>query len=216
AQTAGILGSQNPANFEVTYHLSLADAQSGVGALTSPYNNISNPQTIYVRVEDINAVGTGSGCFATTSFDLIISGPTPTATSADMELCDDISRDGFESFILTDNNVNILNGQDDTQFTVSYHATEADANSGSNPLTSPYTNLTNPQTVWARVESNVAFDCYSVVDFDLVVVDVPFAIFNTDVVDYEVCPNATVPIEISLIPNGFTEADVTIQWTLDN
>src|SRR5690606_11388552 len=107
AQTAGILGSQNPANFEVTYHLSLADAQSGVGALTSPYNNVSNPQTIYVRVEDINAVGTGSGCFATTSFDLVISGPTPTATSADMELCDDISRDGFESFILTDNNVNI-------------------------------------------------------------------------------------------------------------
>src|SRR5690606_2280407 len=41
AQTAGILGAQNPDNFEVTYHLSLADAQSGVGALTSPYNNIS-------------------------------------------------------------------------------------------------------------------------------------------------------------------------------
>jgi gliding motility-associated-like protein len=216
AQTEGVLGAQNPADFAVTYHLTLADAQNGVGALTSPYNNISNPQTIYVRVEDVDAVGSSSGCFATTSFDLIISGPTPTATSVDMELCDDISRDGFESFTLTDNNANILDGQDDTQFIVSYYASEADANAGINPLTSPYTNLSNPQTIWARVESNVAFDCYSVVDFDLIVLDVPFATFNSDVVDYEVCPNATVPIEITLIPNGYTEADVTVQWTLDN
>ena len=215
AQTAGVLGTQNPADFTVTYHLSLADAQNGVGALTSPYNNISNPQTIYVRVEDVDAVGSSSGCFATTSFDLIISGPTPTATSVDMELCDDNSRDGFESFTLTDNNANILDGQDDTQFVVSYYASEADANAGTNPLTSPYTNISNPQTIWARVESNVAFDCYSVVDFDLIVLDVPFATFNTDTVDYEVCPDATVPIEISLIPNGYTEVDVTVQWTLD-
>jgi gliding motility-associated-like protein len=45
---------------------------------------------------------------------------------------------------------------------------------------------------------------------------VPFATFNTDTVDYEVCPQATIPIEISLIPNGYSEAEVTVQWTLDN
>src|SRR5690606_13354946 len=55
-QTAGVLGAQNQVDFAVTYHLSLADAQNGVGALTSPYNNLSNPQTIYVRVEDVDAV----------------------------------------------------------------------------------------------------------------------------------------------------------------
>jgi gliding motility-associated-like protein len=216
SQTAAVLGAQNPDDFSVTYYASLADAQQGINALASPYLNTSNPQTIYVRVEDVDAVGSNSGCFATTSFDLVISGPTPTATSADMETCDDNSRDGFESFMLTDNDVNILDGQDATQYIVSYYATEADANAGTGALTSPYTNTTpNQQTIWARVESNLAFDCYSVVDFDLIVTPVPYATFNTDVVDYEVCPNATVPIQISLMPDGYTASDVTVEWFRD-
>jgi gliding motility-associated-like protein len=62
----------------------------------------------------------------------------------------------------------------------------------------------------------VAVDCFSITDFDLVVDAVPFATFNSNEVDYEVCPNATVPIEISLVPEGYTEADVTIAWELDN
>ncbi|MFT5849066.1 fibronectin type III domain-containing protein, partial [Psychroserpens sp.] len=74
-QTAGVLGAQAPEEFNVTYHLTLAEAQGDTGALPSPYTNISNPQTIFVRIEDANA----DFCFATSSFDLIISGPTPTA-----------------------------------------------------------------------------------------------------------------------------------------
>ena len=37
-------------NVEVTYHASLADAESGLEPLGSPYVNTSNPQTIYARV----------------------------------------------------------------------------------------------------------------------------------------------------------------------
>ncbi len=217
AQTAGVLGAQNPADFVVTYHLSLADAQNGVGALTSPYNNIINPQTIYVRVEDVDAVGSSSGCFATTSFDLIISGPTPTATSADMELCDDILRDGFESFTLTDNNANILDGQDDTQFIVSYYASETDANVGINPLTSPYTNISNPQTIWARVQSNIAFDCYSVVDFNLIVNPLPEANDSPDVtgcdVDDDGISDYDLTVNEEVILGGQTDMTVTYYTT---
>uniref|UniRef100_UPI00404B24DB gliding motility-associated C-terminal domain-containing protein n=6 Tax=Gelidibacter sp. TaxID=2018083 RepID=UPI00404B24DB len=217
AQTPSVLGTQNPADFAVTYHSSLANAQAGTGALSSPYTNITNPQTIYVRVEDVDAVGLTTGCFATTSFDLVISGPTPNAVSENIVVCDDDSNDGVEAFDLEAHDSIVLGGQDDTQFTVSYYASEADANAGDSPLASPHTNTASPgtQTIWVRVESNIAFDCYSVVDFDLIVSPAPSATFNTEVVDYEVCPNATVPIEISLIPNGFTATDVTVQWTHD-
>ena len=209
SQTAGVLGTQDPADFNVTYHASLVDAQTNTAALASPYNNTSNPQTIYVRIEDANA----TFCFTTTTFDLIISGPTPTATSVDIEECDD-DADGIASFDLTAHDANVLDGQDPGTFTVSYYETEADANAGTGAIASPYTNTTNPQTVYARVESNVAFDCYSVVDFDLIVNELPVTSFTADF-DYEVCPNATVPIFVTATANNYTEADVTISWYHD-
>lgn len=56
----------NP-NYVVSYHASQADADNNVNPLTSPYTNISNPQNIYVRVED-----PVSGCITYTSFALIV------------------------------------------------------------------------------------------------------------------------------------------------
>ena len=215
SQTAGILGTQDPADFVVTYHLTLNDAQLGINALSSPYNNISNPQTIYARVEDVNAVGSNSGCFATTSFDLIISGPTPTAASVDFELCDDDSRDGVESFDLDSHSVNILDGQDDTIFTVTYYETEADAQAGTNALSSPYENIANPQTIYVRVESNEATDCFTVTDFDLIVNDIPYTTFDGSIT-YEVCPDATIPIDVTAIAENYTSSEVSINWYQDD
>lgn len=214
AQSATILGGQSAADFVITYHETLADAQTGANALSSPYTNTSNPQTIFARIEDIDAVGSGSGCFDTTSFDLIISGPIPTATSVDFELCDDPSRDGIESFDLDSHSANILDGQDDTIFTVTYHNNQADADSGANPIASPYQNTTNPETLYARVESNQAVDCYATTDFNLIVNDLPLTSFDPTF-DFEVCPNATTPIEIIAIAENYAEADVSINWYQD-
>lgn len=210
-QTAGILGTQDSMEFVVTYYTSLADAQSATGALTSPYNNTSNPQTIYYRIEDVDAVGTSSGCFATSSFDLVISGPLPSATSVNIELCDDYSRDGVESFDLDAHSVNVLDGQDASMFDVSYYVSQTDADAGMNPLMSPYDNISNPQTIYARVENNTAFDCYSTTGFDLIVGDVPFTTFDSSIV-YEVCPNATIPIEVEANPENYAVSDVAINW----
>ena len=66
-----ILGGQDPDDYLVTYHNSLSDAHEGIDALPENYANTSNPQVIYVRVEDITA-----GCYSTTSFTLnVISQP---------------------------------------------------------------------------------------------------------------------------------------------
>lgn len=122
-----------------------------------------------------------------------------------------MSRDGVELFNLDSHSANILDGQDAADFTVTYYATQADADTAVNPLTSPYENTSNPQTIYARVESNVAFDCYATAAFDLIVNEVPYTTFAEDV-DYEVCPNATVPIEVSAIAENYSESDVSIVW----
>lgn len=215
SQIPTILDGQDPALFNVTFYTSLADANQNINPITSPYDSAG--QTIFVRVEDVDAtVDNFLGCRAITQFELIISGPTPTATSVDFEVCDDMSRDGVEMFDLESHSPAILDGQDGSIFNVTYYLNEADADAGVSALTSPYTNIATPQTIFARVESNVAVDCFSITDFDLIVSDIPSASFNNDTVDYEVCPNATVPIEISLVPDGYSGADVTVEWELDN
>ncbi|WP_298901351.1 gliding motility-associated C-terminal domain-containing protein [uncultured Psychroserpens sp.] len=208
-QTAGVLGTQSATDFNVSYHLTLADAQADVNPLPLNYTNTSNPQTIFVRIEDANA----EFCFATTTFDLIISGPTPDATSVPIEACDD-DTDGVTLFDLAGHDANILNGQSATDFTVTYYETEADAEAGTNAIDTSVLYSSASQTIYARVESNVAFDCYSTTPFDLIVKPLPSTTFATDF-DYEVCPNATVPILITATANNYTESEVSIVWYQD-
>ncbi|TXD83725.1 T9SS type B sorting domain-containing protein [Subsaximicrobium wynnwilliamsii] len=207
-QTATILGEQDPAVFNVTYYVTLQDAQTSTNPLTSPYNNVSNPQTIFVRVEDTNA----NFCFATTSFDLVISGPTPTAASVDIEACDEA--EGNASFDLAAHDVNILDGQSQEEFTVSYYENEADAEAGTNAIDDSTLYGSNSQTLYARVESNISFDCYSTTAFDLIVKPLPNTTFAEDF-DYEVCPDATVPIMINATAGNYEASAVTIQWYRD-
>lgn len=53
--------------YEVTYYETLQDADADVNPLPFIYTNISDPQTIFYRVYDIN-----TGCYATGSIDLIV------------------------------------------------------------------------------------------------------------------------------------------------
>ncbi|MES2485152.1 MAG: T9SS type B sorting domain-containing protein [Bacteroidota bacterium] len=66
-----ILGSQDAADYLITYHNSASDAELGIGALPQNYTNTTNPEMVYVRLQDI-----ASGCYSTTSFTLnVISQP---------------------------------------------------------------------------------------------------------------------------------------------
>ncbi|WP_191858946.1 T9SS type B sorting domain-containing protein [Hanstruepera ponticola] len=69
----------------VTYHESMADAESGENAITnaSSYSNIATPQTIYVRVTNTgdpsDSSDDGTGCYAIITFDLLVN-PVPMFT----------------------------------------------------------------------------------------------------------------------------------------
>jgi hypothetical protein len=80
-----VLGAQLPTDFSVTYHLSQEEADAGTGDLVSPYTNTSNPQTIFIRVEDDDS----SSCFSTVSFDLVVNSLPEIIPIPDFENCDD-------------------------------------------------------------------------------------------------------------------------------
>ncbi|WP_204344666.1 choice-of-anchor L domain-containing protein [Psychroserpens algicola] len=117
-------------------------------------------------------------------------------------------------FNLPDSDLPILGEtQSPDDFTVTYHLTEQDAIDGVSPLASPYTSLSNPQTVHALVVNNDT-GCQSTTSFNLVLGIEPETTFTQDF-DYEVCPNATVPIIIEATPVNYSVSEVTINWYLD-
>ena len=61
----------------------------------------------------------------------------------------------------------------DTNLIVTYHLTEADAEAGTTPsLSSPYTNTTNPEAIWVRVE-DATTGCYGDFQMELLVNPLP-------------------------------------------
>ena len=208
---AEVIGTQNSAEFTISYHETQAEADSGANALVSPYTNINNPQIIYVRVED-----NVTGCFVSSvNFEITVNtNPVISAPTA-LELCDyDNPGDQTEIFTLEDASAEILGGI--TGVTLTFHELLVDAESAMNVITSPYNNTINPQTVYARVEDDTT-GCFSTTTLDLIVNALPIS--NTDPADLILCDddnagNATEIFDLTLneayILNG--EAGVTATY----
>ncbi|WP_412986269.1 T9SS type B sorting domain-containing protein [Pontimicrobium sp. IMCC45349] len=182
-QDLGILGTQSPADFVVTYYANFADAEAGNNALVSPYTNIVNPQPIYVRVEDVG----GTGCYIaspTPLFNLVVNWKAIANAVPDMEVCDD-DTDGFASFDIFSQTSGVLGGQDAGLFTVTYHDNPTDAGTGANALGNPYTNtVANQQTIYVRIEEDANPVCYGTTQFEIIVNPLPTI---TPVTPLEVC-----------------------------
>lgn len=61
-----ILGTQSPNDYNIKYYSSLINAQNNTDPLTSNYENTTNPQIVYARIQAKNAID----CYATTSFEI--------------------------------------------------------------------------------------------------------------------------------------------------
>ena len=160
--TAEALGGAT--GIAISYHLSLSDAETNTGAITSPYT--SGPTELFVRAEN-----TTTGCYITSMRVNLIVNPNPSITAPEsIDICDDETADGFNEFDLTIRNDDITGG--DPAYEVSYHLTDLDAQNDVSPLTMPYTNIANPQTVFVRVE-NTTTGCTSFTTLVLNVIDAP-------------------------------------------
>ena len=178
SQTLDILGAQLPENYSVSYYISFEDADAGTNNLSSPYDNISSPEPIYVRVE----ANAGAGCYiadVNPVFNLVVNHKANASGLTNLQTCDD-DLDGFMTFDLEQQTTLVLGDQIDSDFTVTYHETEVDADSGSNPLTSPFTNtIANQQTIFTRVEEIGLEACYETTQFDVIVNPLPSTVTMT-------------------------------------
>jgi gliding motility-associated-like protein len=186
--------SGNNPNYSVTYYFTQADADAEVNPLAIPYTNITNPQTIYVRVEDIN-----TACFDTTTLDLVVQQAPIAFVPTPLLYCDPDS-DGFGVFTLTDADTEITGG--DVTLTVSYHETFANADNNVDAIDTivPYNNIVqDTQTLYARVESaTIATDCATIVELQLIVEPTPQI---EDPTALEVCDDISA--------DGFAQFDLT-------
>ncbi|MGC6525881.1 MAG: T9SS type B sorting domain-containing protein, partial [Flavobacteriaceae bacterium] len=175
-----IINGQDTAVYSISYHLSLADAETNANAINLPYQNTNSTEEIFVRIENNN----NSNCFDTTSFNITVF-DTPTANAVQtVEECDNLD-DGNNANGQRELNLNnfdnaILGAQDNTLFSVSYHLTQDDANNNDNPIISPYYNTTPfSYQIFARIENNLKTDCYDTTVFTVNINPIPVAFDTT-------------------------------------
>lgn len=146
----------------VSYHHTQSDAVNNNNALASSYTSIINPETLYVRIENMN---TGT-IEQISTLDLILHPYFQIPTDISIMECEG-DGDGFAEFDLILLDGQVLQGQ--SGYTVNYYQTQADAEANVNPIISPYINIVSGiQIIFIRVE-NVETGCYSVGNADLIV-----------------------------------------------
>jgi gliding motility-associated-like protein len=163
AENSVLLNGKNPADFTFSYFTDATySIASKISNPTSFQNTIANEQTIYTRIANKK----DNSCATELSFQIQVD-PLPVITSTvTLKNCDeDGTPDGYTDFNLTEANPKITNGN--SNLSVSYYLTVANANSGANPVNPlPFNNAT-AATVYARVENT--FGCFRVATVTLAV-----------------------------------------------
>ncbi len=168
---AAMLTNSQP-NMALTFHRTLNDATTGELPLATTYTSTMRNQRIYTRITN-----TTTGCYDVTDFRLI-SDPSPTFTnpqniSLDINSCDtDGTDDGVSDFDLLQHAPMLIGNQQNVILTA--HLTQADADTGSNPIPNPntYRNISNPQTLYYRTVNTLA-GCFSTKSFTIQVRSIP-------------------------------------------
>ena len=168
-----------------TYFETASDAQANINVISNAttYTNLSSPQTIYVRItNDI------TGCFTIVDFDIIVN-PLPLGTTVTDFITCEVNFDGVNPFDLESKTLEVLNGQNQTDFMVTYHISQVDADAGINPLTSPYTNINNPQQIFVNITNTITGCSISTVSFNIEEINNPTANSDLIPIEYTLCDN---------------------------
>ncbi|WP_396600440.1 choice-of-anchor L domain-containing protein [Algibacter sp. R77976] len=202
-------------NYTFSYHLTDNQARLNQSPITTPIQNTASPQTIYVRVQDSD-----SNCFSYTTFDLIVNPIPNIVTPTPLEVCDgDDNPDGFAIIDLTEKDDEITSG--DPNLFVTYHYNPADANTGNNPIPSPYINTNTPnELVYVRI-INTTTGCTTTTQLDVDITLSPIVNRDTqylDACDRDLDGEAAFDLTevISDILNGLTGVSTTFHNTFDD
>lgn len=168
-------------------------------SLTYTHTN-GNPGVYDYYVETYDPA---TGCYSLTRLQIQVEiFSKPQVNNHTLTLCD-AGNNGTESFDLNDAHGSITSLAN----TISFHLTLADAQSGSNPLASPYNNVSSPQKLYVAVVNQAG--CKNIAELDLMLNPVPAPVLT--VVD-ESC----VGSDDGSVTAVNTNSNETIRYTLDN
>jgi gliding motility-associated-like protein len=167
------LAAQDLNQFSVRYFEDLNDANNSINEITFPYQNRSNPQKIFVRVDN----NENTNCFDVGNFMITIY-DTPTVSNLlTLTVCDtegDIL-DGIVTTDLLQFNTSVLGPQQSAADTrISYHLSQQDADDNTNSLPTPYINIIAfSQEIFVRIENITNSTCFNTGSFTLIINPLP-------------------------------------------
>ncbi|WP_196885067.1 T9SS type B sorting domain-containing protein [Aureivirga sp. CE67] len=157
-------------SFEILYFISENDALLNVNPLPFNYQNISNPQTIYLRAQN----NSNSNCYTVLDFNIEIFDSVLLEDNYYLEVCDDSSNDQLASFNLSDLKNEILENQFSDTFEVTIHESLVDAENKINTITNDYyENTISNQQLFIRVENSLYSECFEIANLVLNVIEKP-------------------------------------------
>ncbi|WP_395062112.1 T9SS type B sorting domain-containing protein [Flavobacterium sp.] len=195
----GTLAIGNQPNIVATFYTTENDAIVAINPILIPsnYNNTSNPQSIYIRLEN-----TITNCFSTSSFSLTVT-PFQTANPIDLSECDN-NNNGFETFNLSLNDAVLINGNPDIE--VTYHPAANDN------ITLPvnYTNqvANTNETLWVKIKDKIN-GCVIFKPFNIIINTTP-SVFSTQLTqcDFEIFPDGLTTFNLLEATNAITNNNV--------
>ncbi len=210
------LGALSSDLYYVDYFLSMEDVVNHENVLSSNYSNTSTNQEIIAKVYNSKNIN----CYDTASFLLITEKP-PVAYDVDhVIICDDASNDGSELLDLSQFTSSVLNTQLASNYQVTYHLNQSDANSGVNALSEHFQTISNPQLIYARVESNNITNCYDTTNFEITVnnymsINQPNDMFLCDDASNDGAEVFDLTLQNDDITNGYSEYRITYYESLE-
>ncbi|MFN3755301.1 hypothetical protein, partial [Flavobacterium sp.] len=210
----------NPSDFELSFHTSAANAQdiiSPIGNPTSypgPAGGAGACTTLYLSVTDNGP--TSSGCVSvfpfTICFDTCVANPN---TPPNLTLCESSFGSGTAVFNFLPQTPIVLGTNPASDFTVTYHLTQNNADNDTGAIGPTNVTGTNGQTIYVRMEDNANPLTYGTTSFQLIVNPLPTATIsgttsicsgNSTVITFNGTPNAQVTYNV----NGGTNQTITL------
>ncbi|PHS08252.1 MAG: hypothetical protein COA88_07150 [Kordia sp.] len=152
-----ILLGLDPAIYNVIYFATQADIPSTPISVTdvTSYESDGNNDTIYIKILNI---ATGVYCNAVLNFDLTVSAAAVATQPNDIDICESPNTTTVN---LTVQDIQILNGLNAADFTITYYASQADLdnqNSLGGSINIP-TGITS-QEIWVLIVNNADPNCF--------------------------------------------------------
>lgn len=179
AKNGEIFNGQNTSVFNIIYFASQADADTGLNPLPINYTNTLATEEIFFRFQN----STYPSCYRTGSFMLEVIPGVAANQPANLEVCDD-NNDGQANFDLTLTELEIIGTQNAASMVISYHDSQADADTNANPLPTNYTSTSYQKTIYVRVANISDATCYDTTSFQLHIFETPVA---PALADWQVC-----------------------------